>query len=241
MGLSSTFGLLLTLLDVFVEGTICPISFVKETLFPYALQALPNVLAERWDAPDFKPYRDAFPEEARASPEAFEAHVKDLTARDVKAAYLKNLQGYLWQSGYENGTYSSPFFADVLPQLRYWKASALQLVIYSSGSVFAQKLLLVIDLVSDWFDTTNAGQKTEASSYGKIAAAISKRPDEVLFFSDNVKETNAAEEAGLKAVVVDRPGNAPLTAEDRQRFKVVESLEEISLSPAKIDARFWKR
>lgn len=145
----------------------------------------------------------------------------------------------------------------MLPQLRYWKASALQLVIYSSGSVFAQKLLFshvqdstsadskatvdLRDLVSDWFDTTNAGQKTEASSYGKIAAAISKRPDEVLFFSDNVKETNAAEEAGLKAVVVDRPGNAPLTAEDRQRFKVVESLEEISLSPAKIDARFWKR
>lgn len=61
--------------------------------FPYALKALPSVLAETWDDPDFKPYRDAFPEEARRSREALEAHVKDLTERDVKVAYLKNLQG----------------------------------------------------------------------------------------------------------------------------------------------------
>jgi len=61
--------------------------------FPYALKALSSVIQERWDSADFKPYRDAFPAEAQASPEAFEAHVKDLTARDVKIAYLKNLQG----------------------------------------------------------------------------------------------------------------------------------------------------
>ena len=61
--------------------------------FPYALDALPSVLREKWDAPDFAPYRDAFPEAAQASPEAFEAHVKDLTAKDIKIAYLKNLQG----------------------------------------------------------------------------------------------------------------------------------------------------
>ena len=61
--------------------------------FPYALKALSSVIHERWDSADFKPYRDAFPAEAQASPEAFEAHVKDLTARDVKITYLKNLQG----------------------------------------------------------------------------------------------------------------------------------------------------
>jgi hypothetical protein len=51
------------------------------------------VLANKWDDPTFISYRDAFPETARSSPEAFEAHVKDLTQRDVKIAYLKNLQG----------------------------------------------------------------------------------------------------------------------------------------------------
>ncbi|KAK8200704.1 enolase-phosphatase E1 [Zalaria obscura] len=240
-----------------IEGTICPISFVKETLFPYALQALPSVLASRWDSPDFRPYRDAFPEEARSSPEAFEAHVKDLTARDIKIAYLKNLQGYLWQAGYEDGAYSSPFFPDVIPQLRQWKASAIQLVIYSSGSVFAQKLLFghikdttsddpkatvdLRDLISDWFDTTNAGLKMEATSYSKIAEVLGQQPAEILFFSDNVKEVQTAEQAGMKAVIVDRPGNAPLSEEDKKGRKVVEALDEISLSPAQIDARFWKR
>lgn len=61
--------------------------------FPYALQALPTILKERWNAPDFTLYRDEFPEKARVSPEAFEGHVKELTAQDVKVAYLKNLQG----------------------------------------------------------------------------------------------------------------------------------------------------
>jgi enolase-phosphatase E1 len=51
------------------------------------------VLANKWGDSTFLPYRDAFPEAARSSPEAFEAHVKDLTQRDVKIAYLKNLQG----------------------------------------------------------------------------------------------------------------------------------------------------
>lgn len=57
------------------------------------MNALSSVVKDRWDSPDFKPYRDAFPAEAQASPDVFEAHVKDLTARDVKIAYLKNLQG----------------------------------------------------------------------------------------------------------------------------------------------------
>lgn len=57
------------------------------------MKALSSVVHEKWDSADFKPYRDAFPAETQASPEAFEAHVKDLTARDVKIAYLKNLQG----------------------------------------------------------------------------------------------------------------------------------------------------
>lgn len=66
-------------------------------------------------------------------------------------------------------------------------------------------------------------------------------PSEILFFSDNVKEVEAAIAAGMQAVVVDRPGNAPLSADDRAKYKVVDSLRGISLSPARIDARFWKR
>lgn len=33
----------------------------------------------------------------------------------------------------------------------------------------------------------------------------------------------------MEAVVVDRDGNAPLSEEDRRRYRVVESLEELNL------------
>jgi len=37
----------------------------------------------------------------------------------------------------------------------------------------------------------------------------------------------------MKAIVVDRPGNAPLSEEDRTQLQVVSSLDEIELGPGK--------
>lgn len=99
------------------------------------------MLAEKWDASEFKPYRNNFPEEYRQDPAVLQAHVEDLTKRDVKIAYLKNLQGFLWEEGYRNGAYSTSLFTDVVPALQQWKDDGYSLAIYSSGSVFAQKLL----------------------------------------------------------------------------------------------------
>lgn len=141
------------------------------------------------------------------------------------------------------------------PQLDHWKASDIHLAIYSSGSVFAQKLLFghvqdaanpsttqdLRSLISDWFDTTSAGLKTEKGSYTSIAEKLGKQSARILFLSDNVREVEAALDAGMKAIVVDRPGNAAVSEEERGRFKVVDSLHHISLSIAQIDSRFWKR
>ena len=157
--------------------------------FPYALAALPTVLATQWDSPAFIPYRTAFPAEHASSPAALEAHVRDLTARDIKVAYLKNLQGYLWEDGYASGAYATDLFADVVPALKAWRSEGREVAIYSSGSVFAQKLLMrhvktgeeggknlsenLEGLVSGgWFDTVNAGLKAERASYVKIAEAL---------------------------------------------------------------------
>lgn len=68
--------------------------------FPYAIQALPEVVQQKWNDPEFTKYRDEFPEEHRGSPEALEAHVQDLTRRDIKIAYLKNLQGRTFVHGF---------------------------------------------------------------------------------------------------------------------------------------------
>lgn len=191
----------------------------------------------KWDDPEFVPYREAFPAEHKTSPEALQGHVRDLMGRDVKIAYLKSLQGYLWQNGYKTGELKAPLFQDVAPRFPEWKQRGLEIIIYSSGSVPAQKLLFkhtnaepadLTPLVSDYFDTVNAGLKTEASSYEKIAAKYDRfPPSRWLFLSDNVREVEAAKAAGMGSFVVDRPGNADLPADVEARHRVIRSFDEL--------------
>ncbi|PKS11878.1 hypothetical protein jhhlp_001172 [Lomentospora prolificans] len=188
--------------------------------FPYALQALSEGLDSLWDSPGFAQYRQAFPEEFRSDQATFKAHVEDLVAKDLKVPYLKALQGYLWEEGYRAGSLRAPLFDDVGPALVSWHAAGLTIMIYSSGSVPAQKLLFghttaqpsdMTPLITDWFDTVNAGSKVDSASYTKIISNYPAiRPDEWLFLSDNLKEVEAAKAAGMRSLPVVRPGNAPL-------------------------------
>ncbi|KAL7626729.1 enolase-phosphatase E1 [Parahypoxylon ruwenzoriense] len=223
------------LLDI--EGTVCPISFVKDVLFPYALKALPETLKTQWNSPDFAKYRDAFPSEYSSSKEALEAHFRDLVEKDVKIPYLKSLQGYLWEEGYASGDLKAPLFPDVALKLLEWRGKGLKVMIYSSGSVAAQKLFFkhtdaspsdLTPQISDWFDTVNAGLKTDTSSYSTIASKHEEfSPEEWLFLSDNVKEVDAAIQAGMRSIVVQRPGNALLPPGVRERLRVIETFESL--------------
>ena len=56
---------------------------------------------------------------------------------------------------------------------------------------------------------------------------------DMLFLSDNVKEVDAAVTAGMKSIIVDRPGNALLTDADKERLRGVSSLNEIELVQVK--------
>jgi len=106
--------------------------------------------------------------------------------------------------------------------------------IYSSGSVAAQKLLFahtdapnpdLTALLSSYYDTVNAGPKQDPSSYAAIAAAEDIPPGDWIFLSDNVKEVVAAKEAGMESTVLIRPGNAPLTSQERSAHKAVETFD----------------
>ena len=59
------------------------------------------------------------------------------------------------------------------------------------------------------YDTT-IGPKRESTSYAKIAADFEFASNDILFFSDIAAELEAAISAGLLAIAVVRPGNAPL-------------------------------
>ncbi|KAI0377800.1 enolase-phosphatase E1 [Hypomontagnella monticulosa] len=224
------------LLDI--EGTVCPISFVKDVLFPYALRVLPETLKTQWNNPAFAKYRDAFPAEYSSSRDALEAHVRDLMQKDVKISYLKSLQGYLWEAGYASGDLKAPLFPDVAAKLSEWRHKGITVMIYSSGSVAAQKLFFghtdaspssdLTPHIADWFDTVNAGLKTDTSSYETIASKHPESPPaEWLFLSDNVKEVDAAIQAGMRSVVVQRPGNAPLPPDVPQRLRVIETFDAL--------------
>lgn len=188
--------------------------------FPYALEALPKVLDREWDTPAFAPYRNAFPAEYRDSRLDLEAHVRDLIARDVKISYLKALQGHLWEQGYASGEIRAPLFADVAPFMKAAHAAGKKIIIYSSGSVPAQKLLFghtnadpsdLKPLISDWFDTVNAGPKMDVASYATILSNYPDvSPERWLFLSDNLEEVDAAIQSGMRSFPVTRPGNAPL-------------------------------
>lgn len=158
-------------------------------------------------------------------------------SRDVKISYLKSLQGYLWETGYHNGQLKAPLFPDVAPKFSAWAKDGTRIIIYSSGSVNAQKLLFahtngdpadLMPLIADYFDTVNAGPKTEASSYEKIASHHAEYPiSEWLFLSDNVREVEAAKQASMQSFIVERPGNADLSEEARTLHRVIKSFDDL--------------
>ena len=179
---------------------------------------------DQWEEEHFAQYRNAFPEEYRSDRKALEEHVRDLVERDVKASYLKSLQGHLWQTGYEKGELKAPLFSDVGPFMNTIAKDGKRCMIYSSGSVAAQKLLFghtsatpsdLQPLIHDWFDTVNAGAKTDVAAYRKI---LSVHPDvkaaKWIFFSDNLGEVDAAQKAGMQSLPLVRPGNPPLPEND---------------------------
>ncbi|KAH3915021.1 hypothetical protein HBI56_016580 [Parastagonospora nodorum] len=224
------------LLDI--EGTISSISFVKDVMYPYALDSLAQLARNSWADADFQHLIAGFPENTRQDADALIAHVQDLTQRDIKAVYLKQLQGHLWTTGFRNGDLKTPLFEDVVPTLEAWKAAGKTLAIFSSGSVQAQLQFFsyvrdgqstkdIKHLFSAHYDTVNAGPKLEKASYEKICRELNHDVTKVTFFTDNVKEAEAATQADVYTIVVDRPGNAPLSDESKATFHVIHELTDL--------------
>ncbi len=137
---------------------------------------------------------------------------------DLKTPGLKEVQGLIWQEGYAAGRLRAHVYPDVPPALRRWSEAGLDLRIFSSGSVAAQKVFFahteagdLLPLFHGHYDTTT-GPKREAESYRRIAAAMNLPPAAILFLSDVSQELDAAAEAGMRTALVVRPGNAPAPA-----------------------------
>ncbi len=219
------------LLDI--EGTVAPIRFVTDVLYPYARQRLAAFLDSRWDDPgvcDVRRQISADAGEAEFSRESIVPHLLSLMDRDVKATGLKALQGMIWQQGYADGTLRSTLFADVAPALRSLHAHGVDLRVYSSGSVAAQKLFFahttdgdLTPLFTGFYDTST-GPKQAPASYARIADAIGRTARDVLFVSDVAAELTAARDAGMQTRLAVRPGNRLV---DDAEFERIESFREL--------------
>ena len=201
-----------------IEGTTSSISFVHEVLFPYARAALPDFVRRRGDEPEVRAWLDRAAVDAGGvcQDEVIVEVLQGWIDEDRKHPALKALQGMIWLDGYQGGDFQAHVYPDAAQALRGWHASGHTLAVYSSGSVPAQQLLFghssqgdLSPLFSAWFDTA-VGGKREVASYQAIVQSLGVPAREVVFLSDVVEELDAAREAGLRTVLLDRREDYPI-------------------------------
>jgi enolase-phosphatase E1 len=231
-----------------IEGTTTPIAFVTQVLVPYARRHLRSHLERHaaraeyesiltrlrgehasalHDGEAIPPWVDE-PEAARVA--AVATYVEWLMDRDRKSTALKELQGKIWEEGYQRGELVGEVFPDVPRVLELWHEH-LRVAIFSSGSVLAQQLLFrhsssgdLTGFIHRYFDT-QIGTKVAPDSYRRIASDIGCPAEDVLFLSDVTRELDAAHEAGMQVRLAVRPGNAPPPEE--HGYEAFRSFDEL--------------
>ncbi|GBF38393.1 acireductone synthase [Leptospira johnsonii] len=220
-----------------IEGTTTPIEFVHKVLFPYSVQNFITFFSETSAETGFaeelilaSKNETEYTEEVSDSAESLTKFCKYLVSKDRKLGILKEIQGRIWKKGYESGELKSTIFPDVPPFLERIRKSGKRAAVYSSGSVEAQILIYRYCEAGDltvyfesYFDTAVGGKK-ESTSYTKIAEKLSLLPGSILFFTDIKEEADAASEAGVRSIIVSRPGNHPQAEHD---YRVIKNFEEI--------------
>ena len=221
-----------------IEGTTSSISFVKDVLFPYARRELPRFIRDHGRDPEVRHWLDVVATEhgAICDDAVIAETLQGWIDQDRKHTALKALQGMIWMTGYRNRDFTAHMYPDVAPQLQSWHANGHRLAVYSSGSVPAQKLLFgnsdagdLSRLFTDYFDT-EVGHKRDADSYRLIADTLNRSPCDILFLSDVVEELDAARDAGMRTVLLDRREDypQPRTGEDTHGHVRAESFAEIT-------------
>ncbi|SJM92777.1 Enolase-phosphatase E1 [Crenothrix polyspora] len=207
-----------------IEGTTSSISFVKEVLFPYAQTHIAEFVRQHQDEAQVKTLLQDVRDTVAAQLTLDQVIAQLLTwiDEDKKVTPLKALQGLIWEEGYHLGAFVGHIYPDVIDNLRAWKASGIDLYVYSSGSVHAQKLLFghtghgdLTPLFSGYFDT-RIGAKQESVAYSQIAGQIGSSPTNILFLSDIKAELDAARSAGFQTLWLIREGLIDPSAEHRQ-------------------------
>ena len=214
-----------------IEGTTSSLSFVKDVLFPYARQALPQyVRTHELKLRNLVADIAATVGKSHLSTQETIDILLQWMNEDRKVTPLKTLQGMIWKTGYESGELQSHVYADAVQALRQWHACGLGLYVYSSGSIEAQQLLFshtahgdLLPLFCGYFDTTT-GPKLESRSYETIVRSLQLPARAIVFLSDHEGEIQAASAAGLRTVLLAREAAEASSAYAR-------NFDELSIAP----------
>lgn len=204
-----------------IEGTTSSISFVAEKLFPYFRNNILD-LSEMTDNPVVKEAFDQTIQLAKSedgetisTDQEIIDKLYEWSVEDRKITPLKTLQGVLWDKGYRDGILKGHVYPEVAANLKKWKEQGIDLGVFSSGSVPAQKLIFGYSISGDltpyfssYFDT-NTGGKRDAETYAKIAKALHLEASEILFLSDILEELEAADSNGFQTIQLAREGMEP--------------------------------
>ncbi|WP_455217819.1 acireductone synthase [Kaarinaea lacus] len=216
-----------------IEGTTSSLSFVKDVLFPYAREHIGEYVHDHAEDDEILEILNDVRKETgeNLDTESIIAQLEQWIDQDRKVTALKTLQGLLWEEGYRQGDFQGHIYPDACEQLKTWHEKGIKLYIYSSGSVYAQKLLFghtefgdLNKLFSGYFDT-HVGAKSDTASYREIAKELGITPGEILFLSDIQAELDAASTAGMQTLWLVRDGDLSLAAPHMQ----VRSFSEIDL------------
>lgn len=230
-----------------IEGTVAPISFVADVMFPYARDNVRAHLEQHFESQEARADIEAIRKQAAedgAAPipdaaagkeaviDAVVSWVHAAIAADRKIGALKQLQGHVWRAGFRSGKMVAQLFRDVPDALVEWRNSGIKTYIYSSGSREAQHMFFghsqagdLRPYLSGFFDTTS-GPKVEATSYHNIQLTLGvDEPGQVLFATDILAEAQAAQAAGWQAVLVARPGNKPLP--ENHGIRVIDNMQQL--------------
>lgn len=219
-----------------VEGTTTSISFVHDVLFPYSAERLKSYVETHLNDPNIQEVllktqntvREE--EDLNLNRDALIDKLLEWIRIDRKHNALKKLQGLIWHEGYSKGEIKGHVYDEVPSVLKSWKDAGLELGIYSSGSVEAQRSLFGHSLFGDLnsyfshnFDTA-VGGKRESQSYKNILEVLKQLPEDVLFLSDITEELDAAQAAGMQAIQLVR--SEPVA---NSKHKQVKTFSEIKL------------
>lgn len=217
-----------------IEGTTSSLSFVKDVLFPYAREHIGEYVCCHAEEGKITALMNDVRVEAGEdlSLDGVIAQLEQWIDQDRKIPALKTLQGLLWETGYQQGDFQGHIYEDARQKLEQWQREGIRLFVYSSGSVYAQKLLFghtkygdLNKLFSGYFDT-QIGGKTEMGSYQKIVRAMGCEANEILFLSDIESELDAAKAAGMQTIWLVRD----TTPDNNAPHLQVMSFSDISLA-----------